>query len=487
MDFNLPLRPVGSLDLARTTRRALRLTLALLALICVAALLQMRDSTRSSLAVLNGHDVLHELNRVQEVTVELRTLEVEIITKGDAVLSARFRELIVELDSARAALRLALADSPPQQHRLDTLDRLVIANTRAAASGLPSADGVNALGEIGELERRMEGEQRQLLLTRSRSMRRETIGVAVAMAVALTLAVLLGLTAQKIVEGELRRRAEAEDERDRMAEEVAVQAEELQTQNDELLESSELLQAAHRQAEAANKAKGEFLAVMSHELRTPLNAMIGFSNVLRKNKRGTLDATDLTYLERIGANATHLLALINQVLDLAKIEAGHLDVVLESTDIGALAHSVVRQLEGQHQTSAVQLHADIAPGLAAMHTDPAKLQQVLINLVGNALKFTHEGSVTVCVAADGAGQAARIEVVDTGIGMSTERMLRIFDEFDQGGAEVGQKYGGTGLGLSISRALCEALGHELSARSTLGKGSTFVIELRPMMENRLAG
>ena len=479
MEFSLPPRRDSALDLARTTRRALRLTLGLLAVVSAAALLQMRDATRSSLSVLNGHDVLHELNRVQEVTAELRVLEADVISAGDVVLLEHFRELMTELDSARAALRTALADSPQQKHRLDTLDGLAMANARAVTNGMPSEAGVRVLREISDLQRRMEREQRQLLLARSRSMRRETIGVAGAMAGAMLLALLLGITAQRLIESELRRRAHAEEERDRMAEEVAVQAEELQAQNDELMESSEQLQAAQRQAEAANRAKGDFLAVMSHELRTPLNAMIGFGNVLRKNKRGTLDETDILYLERIGANATHLLALINQVLDLAKIDAGHVDVALEPTDVGEVARAVVRQLEGQLRSTAVRLQVDVAPDLAPISTDPAKLQQVLINLVGNAIKFTHAGTVAVRVVGDEAGSPARIEVADTGIGMSPERALRIFDEFEQGGAEVGRQYGGTGLGLSISRALCDALGHELTVASVLGEGSTFTIELSP--------
>jgi PAS domain S-box-containing protein len=232
-------------------------------------------------------------------------------------------------------------------------------------------------------------------------------------------------------------------------------------------------------AEAASRAKSEFLAVMSHELRTPLNAIIGFSNVLGKDKRGVLNPLETRYVSRIGANATHLLSLINQVLDLAKIEAQHLEVTEGPLDVGALAASVAQQLEGQLDGRPVTLQTEIPEAVAIISTDAEKLRQVLINLVGNALKFTRKGSVTVRVVTDAKTHVpTRVEVSDTGIGIPSDHLETIFGAFEQGGTGVAREFGGTGLGLAISRALCHALGFDLVVRSTIGVGSTFRVELQ---------
>jgi signal transduction histidine kinase len=218
---------------------------------------------------------------------------------------------------------------------------------------------------------------------------------------------------------------------------------------------------------------------MSHELRTPLNAIIGFSNVLGKDKRGVLNPLETRYVSRIGANATHLLSLINQVLDLAKIEAQHLEVTEGPLDVGALAASVAQQLEGQLDGRPVTLQTEIPEAVAIISTDAEKLRQVLINLVGNALKFTRKGSVTVRVVTDAKTHVpTRVEVSDTGIGIPSDHLETIFGAFEQGGTGVAREFGGTGLGLAISRALCHALGFDLVVRSTVGVGSTFRVELQ---------
>jgi two-component system sensor histidine kinase/response regulator len=233
-------------------------------------------------------------------------------------------------------------------------------------------------------------------------------------------------------------------------------------------------------AEAANRAKSDFLANMSHELRTPLNSVIGFSNVLRKNKAGNLREQDLGYLERIHSNGTHLLGLINAILDLSKIEAGKMELEIAPVSVESVVVETLDQLKGAVRGKDVELRAAVPEGVAPIETDAGKLKQVLINLVGNAIKFTEKGSVTVSVTADPeTGRPARIDVRDTGIGIPPERLSAIFEAFEQAERGTARRFGGTGLGLAISRSLSELMGYRLKVESTVGEGSTFSIVLAP--------
>lgn len=236
------------------------------------------------------------------------------------------------------------------------------------------------------------------------------------------------------------------------------------------------VQAARRAADHANQAKSAFLANMSHELRTPLNSIIGFANVLLKNKAGRLAEQELLYLTRIRDNGQHLLSLINQVLDLSKVEAGRMEAEISSVALDVLVRETLAQLEGQVKKD-VALRADLPERLLALDTDRGKLKQVIINLVGNALKFTARGHVTVRVVAQEDGTARALEVADTGPGIPADRLEAIFEAFTQADSGTARQYGGTGLGLTITRSICQLLGYSVEVESVVGQGSIFRVVL----------
>lgn len=231
-------------------------------------------------------------------------------------------------------------------------------------------------------------------------------------------------------------------------------------------------------AEQANRAKSEFLANMSHELRTPLNSVIGFANLLIRNKAGNLSHEDVTFLERIQANGRHLLSLINQILDLSKIEAGRADLQIAPLDVAALIKSLTDEFEGQLQGRNVRFVVEIPDPVAPFDTDADKLKQILINLVGNAVKFTEHGSVTVRVTVNPSTRRPQsIDVIDTGIGIPPDKLSVIFDAFRQADNTTARRFGGTGLGLAISKTLSRLLGYRIEVASKPGVGSTFRVLL----------
>src|SRR5882757_1484910 len=199
--------------------------------------------------------------------------------------------------------------------------------------------------------------------------------------------------------------------------------------------AEEVMRVARDEAEEASRTKSQFLANMSHELRTPLNSVIGFAGILLKNKAGNLRPPDLNFLDRIQANGKNLLVLINEVLDLSKIEARKVELQMAPVALDVLVRETIAQQEGLVRDRPVKLVAKIPHSITPIQADADKLRQVIINLIGNALKFTERGSVTVQVVADPVNhRPLRIEVADTGIGIPTEKLGVIFQAFQQADA-----------------------------------------------------
>jgi signal transduction histidine kinase len=242
---------------------------------------------------------------------------------------------------------------------------------------------------------------------------------------------------------------------------------------------SEELRVSERQAEAASRAKSAFLANMSHELRTPLNVIIGYSELLQEDARQAGNQELLADLDKIHAAGRHLLDLVNQVLDLSKIEAGRLELVAERFSVDALVDELMSAAEPLMRTHQNRLRWDPEPHLGEMHTDATKLRQVLLNLLGNAAKFTERGEVAFRASRDVRTERDWLvfEVQDTGIGMSRGQVDRLFREFEQADASTTRRFGGTGLGLAISQRLCRRMGGDISVSSEVGRGSRFVVRV----------
>jgi PAS domain S-box-containing protein len=251
-------------------------------------------------------------------------------------------------------------------------------------------------------------------------------------------------------------------------------------------EWEDALNRAKEEAELASHAKSDFLASMSHELRTPLNSVIGFAKVLAADKSAPLSEKQANYLERISANGEHLLELINEVLDLAKIEAGRVVINYEAADISEIIGDVVAQFEPQVSNKPTALTTEIPENVQPLTADVRLLRQILFNLIGNAVKFTPEGSVVVRLHVDKDGRPRTIEVEDSGIGIPKDKLEAVFESFEQLDSSTARAFQGTGLGLSICRSLCSALNYRLSVESEMGEGSTFRVELtEPLLEEKI--
>lgn len=232
---------------------------------------------------------------------------------------------------------------------------------------------------------------------------------------------------------------------------------------------------ARARAEAANQAKTQFLAVMSHELRTPLSAVIGYADLLQTGVAGAANSAQLQYVQRIKASAWHLLGLIEGILTFSRVEAGKETVRIEGTEIAAVAREAAELVAAQAAEKQIDLRVNLPDAIPPAATDSAKLRQILVNLLANAVKFTDRGCVTL--ALEQSGPHAIFRVQDTGQGIPAKDLQRIFEPFVQGDQSRTRRNGGTGLGLTIARHFAELIGAEITVESESGVGSTFSVSL----------
>ena len=236
------------------------------------------------------------------------------------------------------------------------------------------------------------------------------------------------------------------------------------------------IQDKSRQLAEASQHKSQFLANMSHELRTPLNAIIGVSEMLREDAEAAKQ--DLEPLDRVLGAGRHLLALINDILDLSKIEAGRMELHLETFPLAPVIEDVAKTIEPMATKNGNRLVIDCPADLGTIHADQTRLRQSLLNLASNANKFTEKGTVTIAAhQGQENGEWITLAVMDTGIGMTTEQMGKLFQEFSQASSTTASRYGGTGLGLAISKRFCQMMGGDITVHSEPGRGSTFTIRL----------
>jgi len=252
----------------------------------------------------------------------------------------------------------------------------------------------------------------------------------------------------------------------------------------ELAQQNELLRRQHIALEQASALKSQFLANMSHEFRTPLNAILGYTHMLLNGVTGPISEAQRKSLSRIDSNSQHLLALINDILDITRIEAGRMPLNLSTFNIPALVEEVMSELEPIIKRSNLSVRAIMPRNLPGLKSDRQKVKQIVLNLLSNALKFTPSGSVTIAASYDGRERTIGIAVRDTGVGIGPDDQLKVFEDFRQLDSSPARGYGGTGLGLSICRRLSQMLGGTIDLESEVGKGSTFTLRLPARLRKR---
>ncbi|MES2523969.1 MAG: CHASE3 domain-containing protein [Gemmatimonadota bacterium] len=455
--------------LHRKVIAALGATLVILGVVGSIAYLSVSRLVETSGTVWRTHQVLRLIEVTYSAIADAETGSRGYLLTGDTSYLEPYRAATVAIDDNLAALRQLTSSSPRQRAQLEQLDPLIQRRLavmqravvlrreqgfEAALAAVRTGRGKALMDSVRQEINRLEASEQTLLSARSDAEAVSVRRLGTALGAALFLAVVISVVAAVIVRRDLALRTAAERG----------------------------LREAKDAAEGANQAKSQFLARMSHELRTPLNSVIGFSNVLLRKQDSARTPDERLYLERIRDNGMHLLHLIDDLLDVARIDVGRLRIERRPVELGALVRGVVGGFEEEARRRELALTCDIPEDLMWIESDPTRLRQVLVNLVGNAVKFTERGSVHVRITAwtpDNAlgrsGDHLRLDVIDTGIGIAADRQPAIFDPFEQAETGTARKYGGTGLGLAICRSLCELMGARLEVQSTLGEGSTFSV------------
>jgi PAS domain S-box-containing protein len=277
-------------------------------------------------------------------------------------------------------------------------------------------------------------------------------------------------------------------EKARLYEQLKTASEELEAKvqeaTAELASQNELLRRQHLELEQASALKSQFLANMSHEFRTPLNAILGYTHMLLQGVSGAISEPQRRSLTRIDSNSRHLLALINDILDITRIEAGRMPLHLSTFSVQQLVDEVTAELEPIIKRSNLRISRRLPRSLPSLRSDRQKVKQIVVNLLSNALKFTHHGAVRISAEQRRADRAVLLSITDTGIGIAPEDQAKVFEDFRQLDSSPARGYGGTGLGLSICRRLAAMLGGAIELQSVPGQGSTFTLALPARLRRR---
>jgi len=465
--------------------------LAILVFIAFASYLNTQELLDSNDSVARTLRALEKLNEAVLDITQAESEQRNQITAGEAGFLPSYEAMIDRIASDIAEIRQLWATSPRHKQKLEQIEsaisrRLAALKQKIAGqeAGSPDMNARRALADstrelmltIRRVTEETAKEEMDILKDQGRAVRDASrkanlISTAGTVASIALLCLVFFLFSHEIA---VRRRAE--DEVRRLNEGLEQRVTERTAQ---LAATNEELGAAKKAAEEASQAKSMFLAKMSHELRTPLNAIIGYSEFLQEmaQERGWQDSAP--DLDRIHSSGRHLLSLINDILDLSKIEAGKADLAVEAFDVAAVVHDVASTMKRMAERGGNSLECRCASDCGAMRADLTRVRQILFNLLSNACKFTENGAIALCAdreIVDGRGWIV-FTVTDTGAGMTPEQMAHLFKEFSQVDSYMARKSGGAGLGLAICKRLCELMGGDITAQSVPGKGSRFTARL----------